>query len=135
MANQNSVDVAVMRSMLSRARGLGSAKSGTAHWWAQRVTAIALVPLALWFVATIIQLSHQPRAAVLHLGAHPLNAALLLAMLVALLHHMQLGLVVVIEDYVHTARTRLMTILAVKAITALLLFASLISVVRLAVSF
>jgi len=135
MANQNSVDVAVMRSMLSRARGLGSAKSGTAHWWAQRVTAIALVPLALWFVATIIQLSHQPRAAVLHWGAHPLNAALLLAMLVALLHHMQLGLVVVIEDYVHTARTRLMTILAVKAITALLLFASLISVVRLAVSF
>ena len=135
MANQNSVDVAVMRSMLSRARGLGSAKSGTAHWWAQRVTAIALVPLALWFVATIIQLSHQPRAAVLHWGAHPLNAALLLALLVALLHHMQLGLVVVIEDYVHVARTRLMTILAVKAIAALLLFASVISVVRLAVSF
>ena len=135
MANPNSVDVAVMRSMLSRARGLGSAKSGTAHWWAQRVTAIALVPLALWFVATIIQLSHQPRAAVLHWGAHPLNAALLLALLVALLHHMQLGLVVVIEDYVHVARTRLMTILAVKAIAALLLFASVISVVRLAVSF
>ncbi len=135
MANPNSVDVAVMRSMLSRARGLGSAKSGTAHWWAQRVTAIALVPLALWFVASVIGLSHQPRAAVLHWGAHPLNAALLLARLVMLLHHMQLGLSVVIEDYVHVPGRRLMAILAMKAITALLLFASVISVVRLAVSF
>ena len=76
-----------------------------------------------------------PRAAVLHWGAHPLNAALLLALLVMLLHHMQLGLSVVIEDYVHVPGSRLMAILAMKAITALLLFASVISVVRLAVSF
>ena len=71
----------------------------------------------------------------LHWGAHPLNAALLLALLVMLLHHMQLGLSVVIEDYVHVPGRRLMAILAMKAITALLLFASVISVVRLAVSF
>ena len=65
MANQNSVDVAVMRSMLSRARGLGSAKSGTAHWWAQRVTAVALVPLGLWFVFLVIGLAGVSRDAMM----------------------------------------------------------------------
>ena len=132
MSNQN-VNVAVMRSMLGRARGLGAAKSGTAHWWAQRVTAIALVPLVLWFVAALIGLSHQPRVSVLRWASNPMNAALLLAMLVTLLHHMQLGLQVVIEDYVQNARVRLSAILLVKGATALLLFASIISVVRLAV--
>ncbi len=134
MANPNKVDVAVMRSMLSRARGLGSAKSGTAHWWAQRVTAMALIPLVVWFVATIIQLSHQPRSAVAHWMASPIHAALLLALLAAMFHHMQLGLVVVIEDYVHSNRLRVVSLLLVKAMTAVLFLASAISVVRLAVA-
>ena len=132
MSSQN-VNVAVMRSMLGRARGLGAAKSGTAHWWAQRVTAIALVPLVLWFVAAVIGLSHQPRGSVLRWASNPINAALLLAMLVAMLHHMQLGLQVVIEDYVRNARMRLSAILLVKGATTLLLFASIISVMRLAI--
>lgn len=134
MANPNKVDVAVMRSMLSRARGLGAAKSGTAHWWGQRVTALALIPLAVWFVATIIQLSHQPRAAVALWMASPIHAALLLALLAAMFHHMQLGLAVVIEDYVRANRTRVGSLLLVKALTALLFLASAISVVRLAVA-
>ena len=120
MANQNSpqpaAHAAMMRSMLGRARGLGAAKSGTAHWWAQRVTAMAMIPLVLWFLATIIQLSHQPRAAVQHWGANPINAVLMLGLLVALLHHMQLGLSVVIEDYVHNVRLRILSILAIKGV-------------------
>ncbi len=134
MANPNKVDVAVMRSMLSRARGLGSAKSGTAHWWAQRVTAMALIPLAVWFVATIIQLSHQPRSAVAAWMASPVHAALLLALLAAMFHHMQLGLAVVIEDYVPAHRTKVASLLLVRAVTALLFLASAMSVVRLAVT-
>ena len=134
MANPNKVDVAVMRSMLSRARGLGSAKSGTAHWWAQRVTAIALIPLVVWFVATIIQLSHQPRAAVGHWMASPIHAALLLALLAAMFHHMQLGLAVVIEDYVPAHRPKVAILLLVRAAAAVLFLASAISVVRLAVA-
>ncbi len=135
MANQNSpqAHATMMRSMLGRARGLGAAKSGTLHWWAQRVTALALVPLVLWFIVTTIQLSHQPRAAVLVWGANPIHAALLLGLLVAMLHHMQLGLVVVIEDYVHNARVRMLSILAIKAATASVLLAAIIAVVRLAV--
>ncbi len=134
MANPNKVDVAVMRSMLSRARGLGSAKSGTAHWWAQRVTAMALIPLAVWFVATIIQLSHQPRSAVAAWMASPVHAALLLALLAAMFHHMQIGLAVVIEDYVPAHRTKVASLLLVRAVTALLFLASAMSVVRLAVT-
>ena len=134
MANPNKVDVAVMRSMLSRARGLGSAKSGTAHWWAQRVTAMALIPLAVWFVATIIQLSHQPRSAVAAWMASPVHAALLLALLAAMFHHMQIGLAVVIEDYVPAHRTKVASLMLVRAVTALLFLASAMSVVRLAVT-
>jgi succinate dehydrogenase / fumarate reductase membrane anchor subunit len=125
--------VRVLRSQLGRARGLGAAKTGTAHWWAERVTSLALVPLSLWFVLFALGLSGRPRAAVAHAVAGPLTATLLLATVLITFHHMQLGLQVVIEDYAR-ARTRTVLILAVKAVTVLLALACVVSVLKLAFS-
>ena len=90
-----------LRDPLAIARGLGSAKDGTQHWWIQRLTAVALLLLTPWFVIMALGLigADQPTARLTL--AHPLNATLLLAYVLAMFWHAQLGLQVVIEDYVH----------------------------------
>ena len=90
-----------MKTPLGRVAGLGSARDGTQHWWLQRLTAIALVPLAVWFVASIISLVGADRAAVAGWLANPLAGLLMLAFLGTGFYHLKLGLQVVIEDYVH----------------------------------
>ena len=90
-----------MRSPLGRAIGLGSAKEGVEHWWAQRVTAMALVPLACGSSIAVIGLVGADRAAVVAWLHSPLPAVLLILLLVATFYHSALGLQVVIEDYVH----------------------------------
>lgn len=124
----------VMRSGLGKARGLGSAKSGTAHWWAERVTSIALVPLTLWFILAMFRLVAVPRAGVIAWAANPINATLLLALVLITFHHMALGLQVVIEDYIHAEKTRLAALLAMKGTTLLLAIAAGIAVLKLALS-
>jgi succinate dehydrogenase / fumarate reductase, membrane anchor subunit len=90
------------RSPLARAIGLGSAKSGMEHWWAERVSAVALVPLTLWFVASVIAHTESDYAGfVIWLRQFP-TTILIILLLVALFHHTALGLQVVIEDYVHS---------------------------------
>ena len=103
--------VDIMRSPLGRARGLGSARAGAAHWWAQRITAIALVPLTLWFVCTVIGMIGATRDDVLYWMAGPLPVVLMIALVIATFHHLQLGLQVVIEDYVHGARAKLVLVM------------------------
>jgi succinate dehydrogenase / fumarate reductase, membrane anchor subunit len=96
-----------MRSPLGRAIGLGSAKEGVEHWWAQRITAIALVPLCLWFASAVIGLVGADLETMQNWVARPLPAILLVLLLVALFYHASLGLQVVIEDYVHTELAKL----------------------------
>ncbi len=96
-----------MRSPLGRAIGLGSAKEGVGHWWAQRITAVALVPLTLWFVTAVIALAGADRAVFVDWIHHPVPAVLLVLLLVATFHHGALGLQVVIEDYVENPALRL----------------------------
>lgn len=132
MAHSKSGEPAIMRSLLGRARGLGSAKSGTGHWWAQRVTAMALVLLSVWFIFSAMHLAGQPRAAVQIWASGPVTATLLLALVLATFHHMQLGLQVVIEDYVHADQARLAAVLVMKAVVALLAIAAVIAVLKLA---
>jgi succinate dehydrogenase / fumarate reductase membrane anchor subunit len=96
-----------MRSPLGRAIGLGSAKQGVEHWWAQRITAVALVPLALWFTSAVIGLAGADLETVQNWIARPLPAILLVLLLIALFYHTSLGLQVVIEDYVHTELVKL----------------------------
>lgn len=91
-----------LRTPLKRVKGLGSAKNGTGHFWAQRLTAIALVPLVIWFVALVLCLIGEDPFIAQARIAEPWNAALLIAFIVATFWHAQLGVQVVIEDYVHT---------------------------------
>ena len=91
-----------MRSPLARAIGLGSAKEGVREWWAERVSAVALVPLTLWFAASIIAHTGSDYATFIAWMRTPLAATLMVLLLIALFHHTALGLQVVIEDYVHS---------------------------------
>ena len=92
-----------LRSDLSKVKGLGTAKEGVHHWRAQRLTAIALLPLGLWFVLSLLCLVNSPYAEVVAWISQPYATVLLLALSIALFWHLQLGLQVVIEDYVHAA--------------------------------
>ena len=130
--NASGPRVQVMRSQLGRVRGLGAAKHGTQAWWAERLTALALVPLTLWFVWSAFALAGHPRADVAHWAARPVNATLLLALVIATFYHMQLGLQAVIEDYIHREDQRLVLLLVNKAVAFLLGLASVIAVLKLA---
>ena len=96
-----------MRSPLGRAIGLGSAKEGVEHWWLQRITAVALVPLSLWFVIAIIRLVGADSDGVRDWVGNPLPAIMLVLLLIATFYHAALGLQVVIEDYIHAELTKL----------------------------
>ena len=122
----------VMRSQLGRVRGLGSARAGTEHWWAERLTSLALVPLTLWFVLAALHLSRLPRAAVAHWAGNPINAALLVALVLITFRHLQLGLQVVIEDYVHHEGRRLVAVLLVRAAAGLSALIGVLAALRLA---
>lgn len=123
--------VDMMRSPLGRARGLGSAKAGAAHWWAERITALALVPLSLWFLCAVVRLLGASRQDVVSWMAGPLPIVLMIALVIATFHHLQLGLQVVIEDYVDNDAVRIGGILLVKGLSVLLAIACIVSVLRI----
>lgn len=116
---------------LARARGLGSAKSGVAHWWIQRVTAIALAPLSLFFIWVALTLMHMDYASAMAFIAYPDRAALLIIFTVAMFWHGQLGLQVVIEDYVHTRWIELTLLILVRFAAALGVVVCVLSIVRI----
>ena len=118
-----------LRSALGSARGLGSAKEGLHHWWGQRLTALALIPLSLWFVVSVLSLMGSDLAAYSAWVSNPLNATLLVLTLAVTFHHAQQGLQVVIEDYVSNHGLRTAAIILVKfacfALGALTIFSVL----------
>ena len=120
------------RSPLGRARGLGSAKDGTHHWWMQRVTALALIPLAIWFVWSVVSLIGKDHAAFVAWVRHPVSATLLVLLIAATFHHGQLGLQVVIEDYVKSEAVKIGAVLAVKALALVLGGIAAFSVLKIA---
>ncbi len=121
-----------LRSPLGRARGLGSAKAGTDHGWAQRLTAVALVPLIIWFVINMIAHVGADHETALAFIGSPINAVLLTLLIVAVFHHGQLGLTVVIEDYIHTKWLEVALLLAVKGAAIFLGVASVYAVIAIA---
>ena len=123
--------VHVMRSQLGRARGLGSARSGASHWWLQRLTAVALVPLTLWFVWSVLHLVGASHEEMLGWIGGPIPLVLLIALVVASFYHLALGLQVVIEDYVANEATRLITLLLTKGVIILLALTCLVSILKL----
>lgn len=123
-----------LRSSLGQVRGLGSAKEGVGHWWDQRITAIALLPLIIWFVASIAFMAGADHGQIKEWIGNPFTAVLLVVMLIALFYHMKLGMQVVIEDYVHHKATKLVMDLMNLAAAFLLGGASILAVIKLAVS-
>jgi succinate dehydrogenase / fumarate reductase membrane anchor subunit len=119
-------------SPLGRVRGLGSAKSGTEHFWMQRVTAVALIPLTLWFIYSVIALTGADHAAATAWLQSPVTAVLMLVLIAATFHHMQLGLQVVIEDYIHSESMKIASLLAMKGATLLLAVAAAFAVLKVA---
>ena len=128
------LSIKVRRSALGRARGLGSAKSGAAHWWAERMTAAALLPLSLYFVVSVIVLLGADHARMAAYMAEPWNSALFLALIAIMFYHLSMGLQVVVEDYVPDEAKRLLTLLVLKGVIIFLALASAISVLKLAFS-
>lgn len=121
-----------LRNPLQRARGLGSAKSGAQHWWLQRVTAVALVFLGIWFVFQVLAMIHAGYGEAHLMLSHPWNAVLMIAFTTAMFWHMQLGLQVVIEDYVHTRWLEVSLMVLVKLLAVLFAIASAVAVLRVA---
>ena len=124
--------VDVMRSLLGRARGIGPAKSGVHHWWVERVTAIALIPLTIWFIYAVLRLLGASQQAVHSFVASPVNTVLLLALVAMTFHHMQLGLQVVIEDYIHDKKWQMSSVLLNKAVAVVLGLLCAVSILRMA---
>ena len=120
-----------MRSPLGRAIGLGSAKEGVQHWWAQRVSALALVPLALWFVVAVIELAGADRAQFVAWVGQPVPAVFLILLLIAVFYHGALGLQVVIEDYVDNEAQRLAALIVMRFAAILLAVLGIVAVLKL----
>ena len=122
-----------LRTPLARARGLGSAKEGVHHWWSQRITAVALVPLALWFAVMVIDMVGASHAEMTSWLANPISAALMISLIVATFYHAALGLQVVYEDYVEPHGLMIAVNIATKLACFFLAAASIIAVLKIAI--
>ncbi len=99
---------------LARVRGLGSAKEGVHHWWSQRLTAVVLTPLSLWFIYSLVVVTGAEYAIVISWLGKPLNAVLMLLFIFALYYHAALGVQVVIEDYIESDWQKIACMILVK---------------------
>ncbi len=121
-----------LRSPLGRVLGLGSAKGGSSHWYAQRVTAVALALLGLWFVVSLARLDGGSYEQIAGWLGSPLNAALALLLVVVAAWHASLGLQVVIEDYVAAKGKRAAVLIAVKFALVVAAVVGVLAVLRIA---
>ena len=122
-----------LRSELGRVRGLGSAKEGVHHWWAQRVSAIALIPLSLWFAAEIVFLTDVDRATAIQWLGSPVTLGLMSLFLIALIYHAVLGLQVVIEDYIHSHAAKITLLLLIQFAGIALVAAGIIAMLMITI--
>lgn len=121
-----------VRSPLGRVLGMGSAKDGTGHWWAQRVTAVALVPLTLWFFFSLLLLPVLNYGAVRIWLALPPTSLLTVLTVAVLTYHSYLGTTVVVEDYVPSAGMKLFLLLWLRFLYVLVGGAGIFAVLRVA---
>jgi succinate dehydrogenase / fumarate reductase membrane anchor subunit len=123
-----------IRTPLARALNRGSAKDGLHHWWMQRLTALALVPLVIWLVISVISLIGAPYGEFVAWVSNPISAVLLSGLIIATFYHAALGMQVIYEDYIHTYLVRLAIDLVTKGILTILALLALYSVLSLALA-
>ncbi len=121
-----------LRSPLGKVLGVGSAKQGVQHWWLQRLTAVALVPLSIWFVASLLSLGSFDHATVVAWMSGSWTALLLILFVLVAAWHSQLGVRVVVEDYVHGAAARTVTLVSVLFAHTLIAAAGVFAVLKVA---
>lgn len=120
------------QSPLGRAMGLGSAKAGFGHWWTERITAVALLPLSVWFAASLISYSGSEYQAFIGWIGSPITTVLMILLLITLFWHAALGVQVVVEDYVHSG-ARVWMLLATRFACFALAAAGIVSTLRIAI--
>jgi len=121
-----------LRSPLGKVLGVGSAKSGVQPWWVQRLTAVALVPLSVWFVVSLLSLPSFDHATVVAWMSGSWTALLLILLVLTCAWHSQLGVRVVVEDYVHGAAARTVTLVSVLFVHTLIAAAGVFAVLKVA---
>ena len=123
-----------IRPPLARVRGLGTAKDGTHHWWMQRVTSVALIPLVLWFVISLLSVARADYQT-FHLWlSNPISAGLMVALLAAMFYHANLGMQVIFEDYVRPEGAKILAVLATQFVLFLLGAISIVAVLKIALT-
>jgi succinate dehydrogenase / fumarate reductase membrane anchor subunit len=121
-----------LRSPVGRVLGMGSAKDGTGHWWAQRVSAVALIPLTLWFLLSLLALPALDYATVRAWLSVPLSGLLAVLLVAVLTYHSYLGTTVVIEDYVHASGTKILSLLLLRFLYVLVGGAGIFAILHVA---
>ncbi len=119
-----------LRAPLARVKGLGSARQGSHHWWQQRLSALALVPLSLWFIYSLLTMIGADYITVVQWLRLPYVTLLLILFIVFLFYHTQLGLQVVIEDYIDSEWQKITNILLVKSLAIVATLASVLSILN-----
>lgn len=123
-----------MQTPLGKVRGLGSAGNGTHHFWMQRLTAIALVPLTVWFLVSVVALIGADHPTVVAWIANPFAATLMILFLATLFYHLKLGAQVIIEDYIHGEAMKLASQITVSFACAIIGLASILAVLKIFVN-
>jgi succinate dehydrogenase / fumarate reductase, membrane anchor subunit len=124
-----------LRSPLSRVLGLGSAKDGTAHWWAQRVTAVALVPLTLWFIFSLLTLPDFEYETVRTWLSVPITGFLSVLLVAVMSYHSYLGTIVIIEDYVVSSGMKVLSLMTLRFLYVLAGGAAMFAIFRVVFGF
>ena len=117
---------------LGRVRGLGTAKSGTGHWWQQRVTAIANLVLMAWFIVSLVRLPNLEYQTVVAWLQQPIAAIPLLLLIASVFYHFRLGVQVMLEDYVHHEGNKVLAIMLLNFFVVALAFTAVFSVLKIA---
>lgn len=119
-----------LRTPLARVLGLGSAREGTHHWWAQRLTALALIPLTVWLVYSVLCMTTLDYLAAIGWLQSPITSSLLVLFIIALFYHAQLGMQVVIEDYVGCEVLKITSIILMKFVIWFAGLASILAILK-----
>ncbi|MCK5917891.1 MAG: succinate dehydrogenase, hydrophobic membrane anchor protein [Cocleimonas sp.] len=120
-----------LRSPLAKVKGLGKSPDATHHFWVQRLTSLALIPLVLWFCFSIALLPEASHSAVIAWLQSPFNAVMIILVILISFHHAQLGLQVIIEDYIAHHGYRLATLLIIKFTSYFMMVLGVYSVIKI----